>query len=136
MYRLKELREQRGLSCRKLAEAINVSHTKINKIERGEQKMTAPTAIALADYFGVSVDYIMGYSAEEIFTKFVSTYSHSFEDFHVDKNGTPSGGYRGISVEMSIKIGILQYLAYNNNLSELTQIFELCGKLAKDRNQK
>lgn len=58
MNRLKDLREKRGISIRKLAEQVGISHTQISRIERGEQAMSVPHAVALADYFGVSVDYL------------------------------------------------------------------------------
>ena len=55
MNRLKELRTNRGISARQLADSVGCSHTKISKIERGEQKISTPQAIAIAEYFGVTV---------------------------------------------------------------------------------
>lgn len=60
MNRLKELRTKRGLSLRELAQAIGVAHTTLARIEKNERKMSVPQAIALADYFGVTIDYLVG----------------------------------------------------------------------------
>nr|DAF97913.1 MAG TPA: repressor protein [Myoviridae sp. ctvxP16] len=74
MDRLKFLRENYGISARKLADRVGFSQTKISKIERGEQKMSIPQALAFADFFNVSVDYLLGASAEESFSRFVKSY--------------------------------------------------------------
>lgn len=58
--RLKALRENRGISCRALAIATGLSHSTIARIENGERKISTPQAIALARYFDVTVDYLIG----------------------------------------------------------------------------
>lgn|SRR5690554_6826309 len=58
--RIKKERKKRGISQRNLANRINISHTTIARIEKGETKPDASTTIALADFFQVSTDYILG----------------------------------------------------------------------------
>lgn len=58
--KVKALREDRDLSCRALAVATGLSHSTIARIENGERKISTPQAIALASYFGVTVDYLIG----------------------------------------------------------------------------
>ena len=60
MHRVKELREAKGISVRHLALATGFSHSTIARLERGERKLSTPQAVALADYFGVSVDFLRG----------------------------------------------------------------------------
>ena len=60
MNRLKELRTKRGLTLRELAQAIGVAHTTLARVEKNERKMSVPQAIALADYCGVTRDYLVG----------------------------------------------------------------------------
>lgn len=64
MNRLRELRTKRGLSLRELAQAIGVAHTTLARVEKNERKMSVPQAIALADYFGVTTDYMLGLADE------------------------------------------------------------------------
>ncbi len=57
--RLKELRKARGLSQLKLAADLNISQNSISRYENGLREADYKTLIALADYFHVSVDYLL-----------------------------------------------------------------------------
>ena len=57
---IKELRIERDLSQRKLAEAIGVSQKAIDYWERGINEPKASYIVRLADYFEVSCDYLLG----------------------------------------------------------------------------
>lgn len=61
---LQELRGERALSQKQLAEAIGVSQSTIAKIELGRNEATASTVRKLAKYFGVSADYLLGLEDE------------------------------------------------------------------------
>lgn len=58
--RLKELRTENDLSQASLAKAIGVSQKAIDYWERGVNEPKATYIIALAKYFGVSYDYLLG----------------------------------------------------------------------------
>lgn len=60
--RLKKLREgKRPLrSMAATSELIGLPSGAIRKYERGESKPTAESLAAIADYFGVSMDYLWG----------------------------------------------------------------------------
>ena len=53
---VRELRTGRGLAQGQLAEAMGVSRQTINSIETGRYTPSLPLAIALARYFGVTVE--------------------------------------------------------------------------------
>ena len=53
---MRELRTQRGLAQGQLAEAMGVSRQTINSIENDRYTPSLPLAIALARYFGVTVE--------------------------------------------------------------------------------
>jgi putative transcriptional regulator len=53
---VRELRTQRGLAQGQLAEAMGVSRQTINSIENDRYTPSLPLAIALARYFGVTVE--------------------------------------------------------------------------------
>lgn len=56
---LTELRNERGLSQKELAEGIGVSQSAIAKIELGRNEATASTVRKPAKFFGVSTDYLL-----------------------------------------------------------------------------
>ena len=60
MLRLKELRTKRRISQVKLAMDLNMNQNSISRYENGEREADYKTLIAFADYFGVSVDYLLG----------------------------------------------------------------------------
>lgn len=62
--RLGELMDERELSNLKLAKAIGLSDRLIGGWRKGEGGLNLTSAIALADFFGVSLDYLSGRSDE------------------------------------------------------------------------
>lgn len=62
MNRLKELRQEKKLSQKELAENIGVHYRTLQNWENGESQIKPDKAQQLADYFGVSVGYLLGYS--------------------------------------------------------------------------
>lgn len=60
--RVKELRTAKNLSQKSLGEAIGISMQTINDIENGRSHTTLERAITLADFFEVTLDYLVGRS--------------------------------------------------------------------------
>lgn len=60
--RLNELRKKSGLSLSALGEEIGATKSAIGNMEHGRKKPSLDMVIALADYFGVSIDYLIGRS--------------------------------------------------------------------------
>ncbi len=57
--RLKELREKKGVSQLKLAMDLNMNQNSVSRYETGARQADYETLIAFADYFNVSVDYLL-----------------------------------------------------------------------------
>ena len=57
--RLQWMRERRGISRYVLSELCGLSKNMIARYERGERKPNAEALCALADFFEVSVDYLL-----------------------------------------------------------------------------
>ena len=57
--RLQPLRRQHGISQLKLAMDLGLNQTSISRYESGEREADYQTLIRLADYFNVSVDYLL-----------------------------------------------------------------------------
>ena len=58
--RVYELRKKSGLSQKELGEAVGLSHKAISIIESGARSTSIEKLIALADFFGVTIDYLLG----------------------------------------------------------------------------
>lgn len=57
--RLKALRRQKHISQVKLAIDLNMNQNSISRYETGEREADYKTLIAFADYFNVSIDYLL-----------------------------------------------------------------------------
>lgn len=57
--RLKEIRKAKGISQLKLAMALNTSQNTISRYETGEREPGLVELINIADYFDVSIDYLL-----------------------------------------------------------------------------
>lgn len=58
--RLKELREEKGLTQEKLGDFVNLTKANISKYESGKLEPNLDTINLLADFFSVSTDYLFG----------------------------------------------------------------------------
>ena len=58
--RLLELRKEKGVSQAKLAKDLGVSYSVVCYWETNRSEPTAPNLVKIADYFGVSVDFLLG----------------------------------------------------------------------------
>lgn len=58
--KLKTLRKEKGISQLKLALDLNTSQNTISRYETGEREPGINELIKLADYFDVSIDYLVG----------------------------------------------------------------------------
>ena len=59
-FRLKELRKKRKISQLKLALDLNMNQNTISRYENLEREADYETLIKIADYFDVSIDYLLG----------------------------------------------------------------------------
>lgn len=62
LINLKKLREDASISQKALAEAVGVSQQSVNKYENHNIEPDIETLIRIADFFGTSVDYLIGHS--------------------------------------------------------------------------
>lgn len=59
-FRLKELRNLRRISQLKLAMDLNMNQNTISRYENLEREADYETLIKIANYFDVSIDYLLG----------------------------------------------------------------------------
>lgn len=67
--RLKELRQKAGISQLKLAMDLSMSQNSISRYETGVRQADYATLIKLADYFNVSIDYLLERTDNPVFLK-------------------------------------------------------------------
>ena len=61
MYRrIRELREDRDLTQKQVAQMLGMSQTGYSKYETGENDIPTSVLQRLADFYNVSVDYLLG----------------------------------------------------------------------------
>ncbi len=62
MNRLKELRKEKKLTQKELAEETDIPYRTLQRWENGETDIKSDKAKLLADYFNVQIPYLLGYS--------------------------------------------------------------------------
>lgn len=72
MYKLNKIRELRinkNISQLELAKLLNTSQQTISYYEQGKRDPDTNTLLFLSEYFGVSIDYILGNESQDIITE-------------------------------------------------------------------
>ena len=62
--RISSLRTQKNLTQQQLAAAVGLKNTAISMIESAQRAASIEVVYALADYFDVSIDYLVGRSED------------------------------------------------------------------------
>lgn len=62
--RLRDMREDRDLNQTVLAQLLGVHQTTYSNYELGKLSLTAEVLITLANYYGTSIDYLLGLTDE------------------------------------------------------------------------
>jgi len=58
--RIKELRKSKNLTQKQFAEILDVQISSVKKFENGTRRPVLDKLIVIADYFHVSLDYLVG----------------------------------------------------------------------------
>lgn len=59
MEKLKELRKEKGISLKELGAEMGVAESTMSLYENGKRQPDYETLLKLAEYFGVTVDYLL-----------------------------------------------------------------------------
>lgn len=62
MNRIKELRLEKGINMAQVAKELNIPYTTYVNYEKGDREPNSEMLVLLANYFNVSVDYLIGRS--------------------------------------------------------------------------
>lgn len=91
MNKIAEMRKQAGLTQSKLSAAIGVSRSTLAMYETNKSEPDFKTISKLADFFGVSVDYLLGRAekspaAQEAQPGYVDEFVRDFGDLFADED--------------------------------------------------
>lgn len=89
MNRIKEIRLQKKVSQKDLAEAIDITHQAISLYEKNLRTPSPKVWQALADYFNVSVPYlqgavtyeVLGLSEKGLYSYVIEAMNRAFDDY-------------------------------------------------------
>jgi len=106
--RLRELRIEKGLLQKDLAEILQITQQTISLYESNQREPDNQTLIKIANYFNVSVDYLLNRTnIKNIYNEIPKT-SINISDYHtLDKLGLPKEAIR--EIEDYIEYIILKY---------------------------
>ena len=80
MNNLKRLRDSKGISVRDLGTKLNMNYGSLSRMENGTQKISDEQAIALADFFHVSIDHLLGREWNDPDKTIIKTVDFTFND--------------------------------------------------------
>ena len=63
--RMQKLREEKRISRARMSERCGLEQSAIRRYERGEREPKLSTLIQIADFFGVTIDYLAGRTDEK-----------------------------------------------------------------------
>jgi transcriptional regulator with XRE-family HTH domain len=78
--RIKRLREVKGLNKRQIASILNIDESTYGKYELGKREPDFETVQKLADFFDVSVDYLLGRETASIVAEPLPEYNASLTE--------------------------------------------------------
>ncbi len=58
--KLKELREEKGVSQQEIAKYLNIKQNTYSQYETGKRQLPIETLIKIAEYYKTTTDYILG----------------------------------------------------------------------------
>ena len=118
MILLKHLREKANITQVKLADDLNVAQNTISNWENGTREPNSDMLKKLALYFGVSIDFLVGYKAQD--GKDYQSFNE-IEEAHIVKEEQPD-----------YKTEIDELIETLRNRPEIKTLFEL-GKNATEK---
>lgn len=99
MNRLKELRKQKKLTIVELAEKIGITKLTILNWEHGTCEIKGSYAKKLAEYFNVSIPYLLGYDTDSTFSDLVAKINEWAISHGLDK-GNPKIEWMKVTEEV------------------------------------
>jgi len=120
---IKRLRKEKDITQETLADFLNVSFQSVSKWERSESLPDITLVPAIANYFGVSIDELMGndkIKAEERIQNYFAEYKKASMSSQTEKDCIPIArqAYRDYPYDYRVMMFYAKALIYNSSYSE------------------
>lgn len=127
--RLKELRNSKKLTQEQIANELNIKRSTYAKYETGENQPDHDTLQNLADFFNVSVDYLLGRTNKKEFHETNQTEYDSLVEINkiIEELGIDSIGFFDVEKWKNLS---------PEDVEEIKKHFEWVAHKAKQRNKK
>lgn len=130
MTKLKELRTLNKLTLLQLSKQTNIVVSTLSSIETGKRKITMEQAIICANYFNVSVDYLLGTTFSNRLNTFIQDCQRDYKNIIAkDNEDNP------VLTELKFKnyadylrLSIIEMLPYLDE-KELSQVEEMLSQI-------
>lgn len=119
MNRLKELRQEKKLSQKELADYLGINEKTISRWEKGDSTIKSDKAQALADHFGVSVGFLLGFGTIE--EELQQSRKETISQWEKESNALLSLGF----VLSDNDIDVLSHLLHNMSSRNSAYFFKL-----------
>lgn len=118
--RLKELREKKGLSQEALAQKLNIPRSSVTHYENSDDRLPRQQRLnEIADFFGVSVDYLIGRSdTDELNEKeerFIEDIDNLTLEEIIAKHAPDLDGRPATKKEVEVAIAVIRSLRNSEN---------------------
>jgi transcriptional regulator with XRE-family HTH domain len=87
---MKELRKEKGVLQSEVAAAVGVTGNTIGNWETGTREPNHEKTAALAKYFGVTIDYLLGASDDRYYRHSWESNGHTYETLSTDNKNAPT----------------------------------------------
>ncbi|HEL1565292.1 TPA: helix-turn-helix transcriptional regulator [Streptococcus suis] len=132
MNKLKELRKERNLTQKELSVETGIPYRTIQRWENGETTIKQDKAQELADYFGVSVGYLLGYEVIDLMnTTYLEDYIF-FDGDYSNPEKTKAQYFEEISEKIEIYKKVVSSLYGRYDKSKAIEVLELLEKNQED----
>ncbi|VEE21581.1 Phage transcriptional regulator [Streptococcus equinus] len=132
MNRLKELRKEKKLTQKELAEETDIPYRTLQRWENGETDIKSDKAELLADYFGVSIPYLLGYEVIDLIdTTYLEEYVF-FDGDYSNPDKTKKQYFEEISEKIKIYKKVLNTLGGRYDKDKVVDVLELLEKNNED----
>lgn len=120
----KALRKEKGATQEDLAKLLNITQTQVSYYEKGKALPPFHALIALADYFAVSIDYLVGRSDDPR--------SNEFDAKNRERRSALKIKETKILDSLPVELLPAYQAAREKNPENLSQIIETFTKMAED----
>ncbi|GHU60653.1 hypothetical protein AGMMS49975_29720 [Clostridia bacterium] len=113
--RIQQLRKAQNFTQKQVAEAVNVQTNSLQQFEYGKLKPSLDTLIKIADFFGVSLDYLAGRADNDNTIKIEKTGSLTQEEKRLLEDYRKLGKINQVRVLERIQMLLEQRTAKTQN---------------------